>query len=333
MEEVISSALGEEVRAELLAAGINNKVYRLVSSTRDLIIRIPSHGKQLMSYGAINNSQIRQRFNLFAPSGFSPQVIDIDLPDGAVLCEYIEGRVARYPQDLSIISDSLAGLHSCGFVMPKDTDKDQLVDYRTMRRVVEDRMKHADAVQLSAGSSAILSELVTKCLRAPVDEIIHYEEQALVAPILKDANPGNFIITKSAGKEKAIVVDIEGGFYGSPVIDIGHSSLYSAALWECEDISPLAGERIISLYRDYLTASQKINGEEFSRNIFPPPQVLYIFRIITLCRCLTWMLNLIYFESRKEFVSDKLDRAQLILNEENLIIARDLEEELSRSWS
>ncbi|MBE8182152.1 MAG: hypothetical protein HAW61_01355 [Candidatus Portiera sp.] len=301
--DVIAAALNLDVQdlsLKLLAAGVNNSVYYVsltnpysnqsLTDSRELILRVPATGKSLMSYGAIGNAQIKNRFATFAKSGYSPQLVDVDLPDGGILCEYIAGRPAKSPDDLSLITGSLAALHTSDNACvssnrhPQAT-KQNTISHATMLKVIAERMKLLDDVNFSDGgrgmginkaSCKLIRQLTENCMRAPITNIDAYEQNSstLMLPILKDANPSNFIIadssadiitdinadlnadlnassSKVANAERAMVVDIEGDFYGLPIIDVGHSSLFSASMWAYEGITPLAATDILGLYEEY----------------------------------------------------------------------------------
>ncbi|MCH9665051.1 MAG: hypothetical protein K0U41_04305, partial [Gammaproteobacteria bacterium] len=155
-----------------------------------------------------------------------------------------------------------------------------------------------------------------------------------IFPILKDANPSNFIIKDgdANSKQRAIVVDIEGDFYGMPIIDLGHSSLFSACLWAYENISPLPASDIVKLYEEYYEHLATLHGNKFATRARVPRDIIISVRYATLGRCLGWMIMLIYLAEHQGIATpkDKLDRAKIILSQENLLHAQKSEQEIAK---
>ena len=349
-----------------------------------------------MAYGAIAAEEIKQRFRIFAPSGCAAKLRDVELPHGAVMCEYVTGRPAQYPQDLSLVMRSLAALHSCGKDINANRAK-EWINWDWMMKIVDQRMAVVDDCGLSEGSVKLIKEIVARLKRVATAEVVAYEQdpRTPIVPILKDANLGNFIIRKEAGGgvgenagqgsdtdgnagsdagqgsdtggnagsktnaggenntdgrgdgeasggagdradgEVAIVVDLEGDFYGLAITDVGHASLYSATLWEYDNIAMLPAEKILALYEEYygwLTQEEHGWSKDNMDQARPPSPVLLGYRLSTLCRCLTWMLNLIYLTGKGEVTvpAEKLAKAKLILEEYELLLARDSEVEIAR---
>lgn len=368
-----------DVETRLLAEGVNNSVYHVrikgggasrggaSGDRQDLILRVPEAGKKLMSYGAIGDKQIKDRFATFAQSGFSPQLVDVELAEGGILCEFIAGRQAKFPDDLSLIARSLAALHTSGIAGAAGqvglATEHNTISYATMQKVIRERLAILDEVQasklqLSDESYELLKQLQDICEQAPAKQIAEYEQQSLLLPILKDANPSNFIIagggggtanggdtsgmsggdednlgdTSRGGEEKAVVVDIEGDFYGLPIIDVGHSSLFSACLWAYPDIKPVAPAEIVGLYEEYYEAVAQLHGKELAKQVRAPREIITSIRYGTLGRCLGWMLMLIYLAEVKGVATpeEKIIRARAILSQKNLQLAMTNETAISQ---
>ena len=304
--------------------------------TTELILRVPAAGKEKMAYGAIAAEEVKQRFRIFAPSGCAAKLRDVELPHGAVMCEYVTGRPAQYPQDLSLVIRSLAALHSCGKDINANRAK-EWINWDWMMKIVDQRMAVVDDCGLSEGSVKLIKEIVARLKRVYTEDVYKYEQdpQTPIVPILKDANLGNFIVRKEANGETAVVVDLEGDFYGLAITDVGHASLYSATLWEYDNIAMLPAEKILALYEEYygwLTQEEHGWSKDNMDQARPPSPVLLGYRLSTLCRCLTWMLNLIYLTGKGEVTvpAEKLAKAKLILDEDELLLARDSEVEIAR---
>ncbi len=356
----------KDVALQLLAGGVNNSVYKVniteevlnqedplldplansainhsVPRATSFVLRVPAPGKSLMSYGAIGSNHIKSRFQQFAISGHCPRPLELDLPEGAILCDYVPGRIAKFPEDMSLITHSLAKLHTSGMTQNDSLHSPQAsehnsISYKTMAKVVNERIKMLDAIGLDATSCQIIRQLVDECLDAPIDKITAYEQNPTtpIFPILKDANPSNFIIKDgdANSQQQAIVVDIEGDFYGMPIIDVGHSSLFSACLWAYEDISPLPASDLVKLYEEYYEHLATLYGNKFAIRARVPRDIIISVRYATLSRCLGWMIMLIYLAEHQGIATpkDKLDRAKIILSQENLLLAQKSEMEIAK---
>lgn len=307
ISSLINEYLGEAVAIKLIYAGVNNWVYK-VSVSRGLkhgrkkfALRLLTEASNLTMSHISNQGrsicQIAGRMASFASSGYAAHPIavllprndenqDLDLEDlpagvdiinsnlsqAGILVEYIEGRQASLPQDLSLLMHTLLQLHG--------SDNSRYTKLKS----------------------------------------VHKSDTALKLPIMRDANPGNFLV--SGHKElnmRAVAIDIEGQWYGLPTEDLTHLSMYPAILWSQPYAEPLSPIEIANLYKQYKKEYVEIIDSDTNIDSLFAPNSLQEERSRIMSRVFAWMERLIILTKQNKInpPDSMLDRAHNILSASN----------------
>ncbi|CAM3873960.1 aminoglycoside phosphotransferase family protein [Vreelandella rituensis] len=189
------------------------------------------------------------------------------LPRGALLVEAIDGRLARLPEDLALIAEALASLHS--LPLPPQAQRMPLLapadPWSAMRDEVE--------VQARWLESAGLPREVIRAIQAELAALPKQLEQASPSLISFDTHPGNFLVTPD---NRAILVDLEKCRYGLPGIDLAHTSLYTSTTWDITNRAILDSEQVLAFYRCWQAAMPESASAE----------------TLMACRRATWLWSL-----------------------------------------
>jgi hypothetical protein len=93
-----------------------------------------------------------------------------------------------------------------------------------------------------------------------------------------DTHPGNFLIRADGS---AALVDLEKALYGSPAIDLAHTSLFTSTTWDLDVQAVLSREEIASFYRRYL-------------DLVGPHAAARLRPWLLPCRRLTWLRTMMW---------------------------------------
>lgn len=220
-----------------------------------------------------------------APSGVTPRLFGVLSPEelppnGALIVEYIAGRKARLPDDLSAIADCLAALHRepvppAAAHVPLRTQTHPAAETLA---VVEEQAVFMAEVELAAGTRRQIEAELT-VLR----ELAHTAEAwpSLVALVGTDTHPGNYLIRDDG---RAIFVDLEKAMFGMPAIDLAHATLYTSTMWDPDCAAALTGEAVDDFYARYLAATDPAIAAGLTRWRLP-------MRRLTWLRTLTWCIR------------------------------------------
>ena len=105
----------------------------------------------------------------------------------------------------------------------------------------------------------------------------------MVAPTVYDSHPGNFLIDKAG---KATIVDLEKALYGSPGVDLAHTTVYSSTTWDLDVYAELTLSEVAAFYRHYLDIVAEAGAQGLAASLRPwliPMRRLLFLRAITWC--------------------------------------------------
>ena len=101
--------------------------------------------------------------------------------------------------------------------------------------------------------------------------------------MLTDSHPGNFLIDKTG---KATIVDLEKALYGSPGVDLAHTTVYSSTTWDLDVYAELSPTEVAAFYRHYLRIVEEAGAKGLAARLRPwliPMRRLLFLRAITWC--------------------------------------------------
>jgi thiamine kinase-like enzyme len=93
-----------------------------------------------------------------------------------------------------------------------------------------------------------------------------------------DTHPGNFLIRADG---RAALVDLEKALYGSPAIDLAHTSLFTSTTWDLDVQARLTSGEIAGFYRRYLELVEPEAAARLRPWLLP-------------CRRLTWLRTMMW---------------------------------------
>ena len=254
--QAVSAALAE-TRSPLSGAplqklddkGLAHDHIRIVGS--GLLARVP---KQSQMQLAAHDNLTYQRvcFERARASGHVPHLQgllapSVHLPRGALLVEEIVGRAVQLPQDVGLIVQALASIHT--LPLPANEHRAPLINLADPLRALFDEVAEQARFLVPAGVSAqvqalLLAELTRLqqlCARAP------RPERCLIA---FDGHPGNYVIRATTGSQpQAILVDLEKCRYSYPSLDLAHATLYTSTTWDAEVNAVLTVRDIENAYK------------------------------------------------------------------------------------
>jgi aminoglycoside phosphotransferase (APT) family kinase protein len=249
------------------------------------LLRLPRIS-QLDMPAADNLAYQAAGFARAAVSGHTPRVHATiapgdGLPMGALLVDWIDGRLPRLPDDLPKLAEALAAIH--GLPVPPPAERAPLANpadpVRATLAIVQRHAQHLH-VAPAATRAAIESEIAAV---ADWAESIADRDQPITL-VGTDTHPGNYLIAGDAKEQgrHAVFVDLEKAAYGNPAIDLAHASLYPSATWDPDCGAALDDADVVAFYRAYLT---RIDSDLAARL---RPWLLPLRR-------LTWLRTLTFF--------------------------------------
>lgn len=230
-----------------------------------------------------------------APSGRVPRLVAAimpasDLPLGALVIEEIAGRPPRLPEELPLIAECLARIHS--LPVPPPAERPPLIDHADPARgtleVIERNARSLDAAGMAGAARKAIDEELAWARGFAKDSAGKDQPVALV---VSDSHPGNYLVDV---RGRAIFVDIEKTIYGSPAVDLAHATLYTSTTWDVDCGVALAPDAVAGFYRDYLA---RIAGD-LAQRLKP---WLAPMRRLTWLRTTTWACR---------FKAEMLDRGK-----------------------
>ncbi len=170
------------------------------------------------------------------------------LPRGSLIVSAIKGRVARLPQDLPAIAETLASLHR--LPLPSFNARPPLLapasPWQAMLEEILEQARYLEAAQVSAATCQQLGEEL-QILQTWLTQ----DHSEAVALISFDAHPGNFLIRDDG---RAMLVDLEKCRYGLPGLDLAHATLYTSTTWDVASYAELGLDDVHGFYRHWASA-------------------------------------------------------------------------------
>ena len=276
--------LADHPLAKLTDKGLAHDHLRLVGS--GLLLRIPKQSQR--GYAPADNLRYQAAcFARVSESGHGPKLAGVlaprdGLPFGALMVEEIIGRPPKLPEELPALAACMAKVHALPLPPPE------------ARPPLED---HADPVtgllvEIEEQARFIPNAgLATESRREIEAELAWGRNLAAglngaaqpVTLVLTDSHPGNFLID-AAGK--ATIVDLEKALYGSPGVDLAHSTVYSSTTWDLDVYAELSLQEVATFYRHYLEIIEEAGAAGLAARLRPwliPMRRLLFLRAITWC--------------------------------------------------
>ena len=271
--------LAQEPLTALPDKGLAHDHFRFGGS--GYLLRVPKQSQR--GYAASANLAYQAAcFERVSASGHGPRLHSLiepndDLPLGALLVDFIEGRPPKLPDDLPALATAMAAIHA--LPLPSADQRAPLEDHADpLAGAMEEVMAQAaylDAAGLEPQARALLEEEMAWAA--------DFRKQTAgatqpVTLVLTDTHPGNFLIQEDG---KAVIVDLEKALYGSPGIDLAHATVYSSTTWDLETSAPLSLEDVATFYRGYLADLPAETASALKPWLIPMRRVLQL-------RALTW---------------------------------------------
>jgi len=232
---------------EMRDKGLAHHHVRLLGT--GLVARLPKQSQMGLAAQA-NLDYQAACFARAAASARTPRLAGVlppslQLPRGGLLVEEIVGRVARLPDDLGAIADSLARIHA--LPLPDAASRPPLLDPADALAALADEIRiqagYLDAARLPPASrrgiDIGLDELRRLCAQParPARRLISF-----------DAHPGNFLLREDGA---AVLVDLEKARYSHPPLDLAHATLITSTTWDIETRAELAPAQVAGFYADW----------------------------------------------------------------------------------
>ncbi len=218
-----------------------------------LLARVPRPRQFGPGAGAAYLGYQAESFRRAAPSGRVPRLIAAlapapGLPLGALVIEAVAGRPPRLPQELPLIAECLARIHS--LPVPPPERRPPLQDHADPARgtlaVIERNARSLPAACADAGARAAIEAEIAWARTFAAESA---DKDQPVTLVMSDTHPGNFLIDAEG---RAMFVDVEKAVYGSPAIDLAHATLYTSTVWDPDCGAVLSRDDVRGFYRDYL---------------------------------------------------------------------------------
>ncbi len=235
----------------LKAKGLAHDHVRLLGS--GYLARIPKQSQ--MRLNAADNLAYQQAcFDRVSPAGHAPRCIKLlqpceSLPRGALIVQEIVGRSARLPDDLPLMAQSMAAMHS--MALPMESAFAPLIH-------AADPLQALWLELQAQGNYLAQAHLEPAVLRHIQDELAQFQALCSAASrpqrrlIAFDGHPGNFVIAPQAdGSEKAYLVDLEKCRYSYPSLDLAHATLYTSTTWDVDSHTILNPQQVMATYHTW----------------------------------------------------------------------------------
>lgn len=291
--EVLRTALAEACPeltgplSSLADSGLAHDHYRIAGSP--WLLRVPKQSQR--GYAAAENLIYQAAcFARVSASGHGPRLRaslppSPQLPMGALVVEYIEGRPPRLPQDLPALAEAMAAVHA--LPLPPATARPPLEDHLDpvagALQEIESQARYLDGPDIRPDTRAQLRDELAWA-RGYADDVDGAPQPRSL--VLTDTHPGNFLIrskpwTGGDGGPSAVIVDLEKALYGAPAIDLAHATVYSSTTWDIATSATLSLEDVADFYRRYLSATGPSRAVSIAPTLVP-------LRRLLLLRALTW---------------------------------------------
>ena len=259
----------------LAAKGLNHAHIRVEGS--GMLLRLP----RLSAFGFAPGENLAYQSACFAragPSNIVPTlhgelVPQAGIPWGALIVDRITGSTPKLPDDLPLIAQSLAAVHSLplpGETLPLLVHRDPV---RATLEVITAQARFLDDAGLDPESRRQLDEEISRALSD-----IPAGPGHPVTLVGTDTHPGNFLVDR---KGRAIFLDLEKMLYGSPAIDLAHATIYTSTMWDPDIATALTAEQTALFHDAYFDALPTELGDRIRPWTGP-------MRRLTWLRTMTW---------------------------------------------
>jgi aminoglycoside phosphotransferase (APT) family kinase protein len=216
-----------------------------------------------------------------APRLFASLPPDKMLPMGALIVEWIKGRVPELPRDLPALALCMARVHA--LPLPPMEARAPLANHEDpVGGAMAEIRAQAEFLTEAGLSPEAAAEIGAELAWAEgfAEEIAGKPQ--VVTLVLTDTHPGNFLIEESG---RAVIVDLEKALYGSPGTDLAHATIYSSTTWDPDCHAVLSVADVADFYRCYLEGLRDAGREDLVQDLRP---WLIPLRRITMLRAITW---------------------------------------------
>ncbi len=283
-EDARLRSLVEHPLAKLTDKGLAHDHLRLVGS--GLLLRIPKQSQR--GYAPADNLRYQAAcFQRVSRSGHGPVLHGLlepreGLPFGALLVEEIAGRPPKLPEELPALAACMARIHA--LPLPPVAARAPLEDHADP---VAGLLKEIEAQARFIPDSGLANES-----RGEIEDELAWArsfagelgpEPQPITLVLTDSHPGNFLIDKAG---KATIVDLEKALYGSPGVDLAHTTVYSSTTWDLDVYAELTLSEVAAFYRHYLDIVAEAGAQGLAASLRPwliPMRRLLFLRAITWC--------------------------------------------------
>lgn len=225
-----------------------------------------------------------EAFRHLAPAGRTPKLHDIvepqpGLPGGALIVDFVEGRAPRLPDELPVLADTLARLHSLPLPAANSLIPRQKNPFlETLEAVELNAMRYLDKAVPDSGARAEIAEEL-RLMRGMALAFAQRKQPLSIA--LADTHPGNFIVD-AAGL--AWFVDLEKVHVGSPAIDLAHATLATSTLWHPDIDRLLSRDEMQRFYDLYLGKVGKKRAAELQPWLLPMRRLTWLRTTLFMAR-------------------------------------------------
>lgn len=276
--------LADHPLSKLTDKGLAHDHLRLVGS--GLLLRIPKQSQR--GYAPADNLRYQAAcFARVSESGHGPKLAGVlpprdGLPFGALVVEEIAGRPPKLPEELPALAACMAKVHA--LPLPPPEARPPLEDHSDpvagLLREIEEQARFIPDAGLAVESrQEIEAELAwARDFAAGLGDTAQP-----VTLVLTDSHPGNFLINMTG---KAVIVDLEKALYGSPGVDLAHTTVYSSTTWDLDVYAELSLDEVAAFYRHYLEIIAEVGAEGLAQRLRPwliPMRRLLFLRAITWC--------------------------------------------------
>ena len=276
--------LADHPLAKLTDKGLAHDHLRLVGS--GLLLRIPKQSQR--GYAPADNLRYQAAcFARVSESGHGPKLASVlaprdGLPFGALVVEEIAGRPPKLPEELPALAACMAKVHALPLppLKARPPLEDHVDPVAGLLTEIEEQARFIPDAGLAAESrQEIEAELAWgRDFAAGLNGAAQP-----VTLVLTDSHPGNFLIDDSG---KATIVDLEKALYGSPGVDLAHSTVYSSTTWDLDVYAELSQQEVAAFYRHYLEIVEEAGAAGLAARLRPwliPMRRLLFLRAITWC--------------------------------------------------
>ena len=221
-----------------------------------------------------------------APSGATPALRGRieprpGLPWGGLVVAAVDGGPARLPDDLAAMAVCLAGIHA--LPLPPEGERRPLAVHADpiagILGFIEPQALYFDRAGVAPSARAQIAEELAWARGFAARRAGASQPLTLCAT---DTHPGNFLIERGDGGTRAVFVDLEKALYGSPAIDVAHSTLYTSTMWDADCAAALSHDDVRGFYAAWLDA-------------VPPGLAAALRPWLMPMRRLTWLRTMTWF--------------------------------------